>query len=71
MTHMSFSYNGETSTNLPDSKHWHQRTTLGNIENNVLAVGSGGPEKNNQVEVLDIQANTWTTRARYPFCPVR
>ena len=65
------SYNGETSMNLPDSKYWHQRTTLGNIENNVLAVGSSGPENNNQVEVFDTQSSIWTTRARYPFCSSR
>jgi len=65
------SYNGETSTNLPDSNYWHQRTSLANIENKVLAVGSSGPENNNRAEVLDIQANIWTNRARYPFCSSR
>ena len=57
--------------NLPSSNYWHQRTSLANIENKVMAVGSSGAENNNRAEVLDTQANIWTNRASFHFCSSR
>jgi len=41
-------------------------TTLGDIENKVLAVGDGG-SPNNKVEMFDINSNEWTTKTSFPF----
>ena len=60
------SYNGKTYINHPDTVSDHHLTTLGNINNQVLAVG-GVSQNNNQVEIFDIVSNTWTTKTRFPF----
>ena len=68
----NFSYNGEKYTNHPNSVNDHFGTTLGNIENKILAVG-GSPDssstRNNKVELFDIESNTWTTKTSFGFCP--
>lgn len=61
-----FSYNGKTYTNHPNSVHDHYKTSLGNIDNKVLAVGS--EDDNTEVELFDINSNKWTTKKSFPFC---
>ena len=61
------SYNGEEYTNHPDSVNSHYFTSLGDIENKIVAVGSYIPE-NTKVEIFDINSNTWTTKTSFPFC---
>ena len=61
------SYNGQSSEDHPNSVYDHRRSTLGNIENKVIAVGSWGP-LNLQVELFDISSNTWTTKKPFPYC---
>ena len=67
----NFSYNGEKYTNHPDSVNGHFGTTLGDIENKILAVG-GSPDvvdgANNKVELFDISSNTWTAKTSFPYC---
>ena len=60
------SYNGEKYTNHPDSAYDHHGTSLGDIDNEIVAVGSFGGNTN--VEIFDINSNTWTTKTSYPFC---
>ena len=64
-----YSYNGERYKNHPPSVNNHYLTTLGNIENKILAVGDGGNnnEGNNKVELFDINSNSWTTKTSFPF----
>jgi len=62
-----FSYNGELYTDHPNSVNSHYQTTLGDIENKVLAVG-GYSSNNNKVELFDISSNTWSTKTSFPFC---
>ena len=59
------SFNGEKYEDHPNAANDHYDTSLGNIENKVLAVGS---TNNNKVELLDISSNTWTTKATFPYC---
>ena len=61
------SYNGEKYTNHPNSVNDHYHTTLGDIENKIVAVGSHTAQ-NTQVEIFDINSNTWTTKTSFPFC---
>ena len=61
------SYNGEKYTNHPNSVNDHYLTTLGDIENKVLAVGDGGSPGNNKVEMFDMNSNKWTTKTSFPF----
>ena len=63
-----FSYNGELYTDHPNSVNPHYETTLGDIENKVLAVGDFSSTKNNKVEIFDISSNTWSTKTSFPFC---
>ena len=62
-----FSYNGEKYTIHPNSVNDHHRTTLGNIENKIVAVGSWSPQ-NRKVEIFDINSNTWTAKTSFLFC---
>ena len=59
------SYNGENYTDHPDSVSDHDYTTLGNINNTILAVGS---LRNVKVEMFDISSNTWSTKTPFPYC---
>ena len=61
------SYNGEKYTDHPSSVNDHYLTTLGDIENKILAVG-GGTSSNNKVELFDISSNKWASKASFPFC---
>ena len=65
-----FSYNGELYTDHPNSVNSHYDTSLGEIENKILAVGEyyGSITKNNNVELFDISSNTWSTKTSFPFC---
>ena len=63
----NFSYNGEQYTNHPNSVNSHYPTTLGDIENEILAIG-GSSGKNNKVELFDINSNTWSTKTSFPYC---
>ena len=60
------SYNGEKYSNHPDSVNEHYCTSLGNIENKVLAVASAIPY-HDKVELFDIESNTWTMKTSFPF----
>ena len=60
------SYNGRTYINHPNSSSNHAKTSLGNINNKVLAVGHY--KAGNKVEIFDIDTNAWTTKTAYPFC---
>ena len=61
-----FSYNGQTSQDHPDSAYSHYYTSLGNIQNTVVAIGSWSPS-NNKVELFDIATNTWTSKEPFPY----
>ena len=64
-----FSYNGEKYTDHPSSVNDHYLTSLGNIENKILAVGAvGDMDKNNKVELFDISSNTWSPKTSFLFC---
>ena len=65
---IQFSYNGEKYTNHPKSVNDHYLTTIGDIENKMLALGGGFSTGNTKVELFDINSNTWTTKTSYPFC---
>ena len=62
-----FSYNGKDYINHPDTVNDHYRTSLGNIDNKVLAVG-GHSVNNNKVEMFDINSNTWTSKTAFLYC---
>ena len=62
-----FSYNGEKYTNHPSTVNDHYRSSLGNIENKILAVG-GSDTNTNKVELFDIDSNKWTAKTSFPFC---
>ena len=61
-----FSYNGEKYTNHPDSANYHYATTLGEIENKILAVGCFSDSIKS--ELFDINSNKWTTKTSFPYC---
>ena len=63
-----WSYNGKTYVNHPDTTHDHHFTSLGDIDNKVLVVGSNSAN-GNQVEIFDIVTNRWTTKTQFPFGP--
>ena len=58
------SYNGEKYADHPNSVNNHYYTTLGDIENKILAVGDN---VHNKVELFDINSNKWTTKTSFPF----
>ena len=62
-----FSYDGEMYTNHPNSVNEHYLTSLGDIENKIVAVGDGD-YGNTNVEIFDIELNTWTMKTSFPFC---
>jgi len=62
-----FSYSGFDFDTHPDSAWPHTHTTLGNVNNLVIAVGDW-QSKNIQVEQFNIATNSWSTRAPYPYC---
>ena len=67
---MNFSYNGETYTNHPNSINDHYITSLGNIDNKILAVGGSSTDsstKNTKVELFNISLNKWATKTSFPF----
>ena len=65
----NFSYNGKDYSDHPSAVNDHYITTLGNLDNSVLAVGDGGNYGfNNKVELFDISTNTWTTKSSFSFC---
>jgi len=69
-----YSYNGEGYTIHPNAVNDYYETSLGNIENKILAVGgdwSLGNPGNPDVELFDIHSNTWETKTSFPFCSTR
>ena len=65
-----FSYNGEKYTDHPNSANDHYLTTIGDIENKILAVGGSSSDfstANTKVELFDINSNKWTTKTSFPF----
>ena len=67
-----FSYNGAQYKDHPNTVNDHYQTTLGDIGNRILAVGSYDPkdsiDNNNKVELFDITKNAWETKSSFPFC---
>ena len=63
------SYNGKDYTNHPDTVASHFTTSLGNIDNKVLVVG--GAYSENEVEMLDIDSDTWSSKTSYPYCSLQ
>ena len=61
------SYNGKEYTDHPDTINDHYTTSLGIIDDKVIAVG-GFETHNNEVEIFDINANTWATKTSFSFC---
>ena len=59
------SYDGKEFEIHPDSVYSHNPTTLGNIENQAIAIGGGA---NTEVELFNIANNTWTTQTQFPYC---
>ena len=59
--------------NHPDTVNDHYATSLGNIDNKVLAVGGylSSTTGNNKVELFDTDTNQWTTKTSFPFCSSR
>ena len=67
MSHYNnLSYNGKDYSDHPSAVNDHYATTLGNLDNNVLAVGDG--VSGNKVELFDISTNTWTTKSSFSSC---
>ena len=62
-----FSYDGQKYTDHPKTVHDHYITSLGDLENKILAVGSHST-MNTKVELFDIDSNTWTTKSSFPYC---
>ena len=62
-----FSYNGEKYTIHPEAVNDHYLTSLGNIENKVIAIGDLD-YGNTNVELFDISSNTWSTKTSFPYC---
>ena len=62
-----FSYSGFDFDTHPDSAWPHTHTTLGNVNNLVIAVGDW-QTKNTQVEQFNIATNSWSARSPYPYC---
>ena len=65
-----FSYNGEKYTDHPNSANDHYLTSLGNIDNKILAVGGSSDDsstQNTNVELFNINSNKWTTKTSFPF----
>lgn len=65
-----YSYNGGSFTNHPNAASKHFQTTLGDLENKILAVG-GYSTSNKIVEVFDISSNKWSTKTAFPWCSSR
>ena len=61
------SYDGKEFTNHPSTVNDHYWTSLGNINNRILAVGDYSSE-NYPIELYDINSNTWTPKKAYPYC---
>ena len=60
-------------TNHPDSNYVHLGTSLGNIDNKVLAVGGVSWYEHEVhevplVEIFDINSNAWTSKTSFPYC---
>ena len=61
------SYNGVDFSDHQSAVNDHHATTLGNLDNKVLAVG-GWSTDNNEVELFDTSSNVWTTKSPLSFC---
>ena len=59
------SFNGQNYMNHPNAVSEHRWTTLGDIENKIVAVGG---TRNYKVELFDINSNTWTMQHSFPYC---
>ena len=65
-----FSYNGQSYEDYPNSVYDHYRSSLGNIDNMVITVGSW-LAPNLQTELFDITRSTWTPKKPFPYCSER
>ena len=66
MTHIYFSYDGESFRSHADSNVNHYGSSLANVDGQPLAVGGYSPETN-AAETFDYTRNTWTEIAAYPY----
>ena len=65
---LTFSYDGKSfSDYYSEAANDHYQTTLGNLDNNPLAIGSAST-RNNFVEAFDFVSNTWITQSAFSFC---
>ena len=70
MFNLKNSYNGTIFQNHSDSTLEHfplHHGGLGNIRNRVITFGNA-IENNTEVEIYDINNNTWAQKATFPLC---
>ena len=65
---LSFSYDGIGLSDyyLPAAND-HYQTSLGNLNNQLVAIGSAS-KRNNIVELFDFESNTWTMQSEFSYC---
>ena len=65
---LNFSYDGFGFSDyyLPAAND-HYQTTLGNLNNQLVAIGSAS-NRNNIVETIDFESNTWTMQSEFWYC---
>ena len=65
---LSFSYDGiGFSDYYSNATNDHYQTTLGNLNNQLVAIGSAS-KRNNIVETFDFESNTWTMQSEFSYC---
>ena len=65
---LNFSYDGFGFSDyyLPAAND-HYQTTLGNLNNQLVAIGSAS-KRNNIVETFDFESNTWAMQSEFSYC---
>ena len=61
------SFDGILSKPHRSASQGHHATSLGNLNNQVLAVG-GESSATLATELMNISSNTWSTKSPYPYC---
>ena len=65
---LSFSYDGiGFSDYYSNATNDHYQTTLGNLNNQLVAIGSAS-KRNNIVETFDFESNTWAMQSEFSYC---
>ena len=62
----NLSYNGISYTDHPNAAYDHALTTLGNLNNEALAVST--QYYHLETEVFNINSNTWSRQTPFPYC---